>query len=259
MAVRQNVDKANNFEKTSQSGSNSDSISAAGKTARKIAAKWSSRVRNQQSTDKNGGRQRKRGRGIRDGPRKPRKKPWEEEAEPPYTDEEIEYLDSRDGGFTTPYNPDTGLHNLARHQPPVISSGAGIVDSIRYRLAVTTDNVSPQYRVSSQHLMRIERGKGTLFEDSDQRSIIQERKDKLDQQRASTKNIAYNRVELGTLPKKTRDEIMRLWVAGYYGAPVHTSPENPLDYVRNYARRNETWLPEDAKKFEDTLASILPP
>lgn len=234
------------------------SSSESGRAARGIASKWSSRVRNEKSGG--GGKGRKTlNRSLRGAPRKPRKKPWEEEAELPYNEEETEYADLRDGGFTTPYNPDTSAQNLARHRPPVISNGPGIVDSIRYRLAVTTDNVSPQYRVATQHFMRIERGKGTLFEDLEQRAIIQEWKDNLDRELAEVFDFPYERRELGTLPKNVQEDIMKQWVAGNYEGPKSLLKNNPFTYVRNYASRNETWLPEDRKKFEAKLASLLPP
>ncbi|KAI1004231.1 hypothetical protein K3495_g3979 [Podosphaera aphanis] len=206
-----------------------------------------------------GGRSRgTRARDLFSGPRKPRKKPWEEELEEPYTEEETNYLDLRDGGFTTPYIPNTSVQNLARHRPPVISSSSGFTDLIRYKLAVTTDNVSPQYRFASQHLMRVDRGYGTIFEDPEQRATIQEYKDNLDYERAVAKGIPYVREELGNLPEKTRNDIMSQWVAGHYEAPQETTPGNPTSYIRNYAKRNETWLARDAQKFEAKVASFMP-
>ncbi|TQS39381.1 hypothetical protein Golomagni_00098 [Golovinomyces magnicellulatus] len=256
-AARTDKRKKENSPKLVSSGNNIKSSSVSGRLARGIAAKWSSRVRNEKAS---GGKGRKTlNRSLRGAPKKPRKKPWEEEAELPYNEEETEYADLRDGGFTTPYNPDTSAQNLARHRPPVISNGPGIVDSLRYRLAVTTDNISPQYRVATQHFMRIERGKGTLFEDLEQRAIIQEWKDNLDRELAEVFGFPYERRELGTLPKKIQEDIMKQWVAGNYEGPRSLIKKNPFTYVRNYASRNETWLPEDTKKFEAKFASLLPP
>ncbi|EPQ67188.1 Bgt-5502 [Blumeria graminis f. sp. tritici] len=195
------------------------------------------------------------GRRTARAPRK--KKKWDDDVDEPYDEAEISYLDQRDGGFNSPYNPDTGVENLARHRPPIISNQIGLADSLRYRLAVATDNVSPQYRFSSQHLMRVERGNGTIFEDPEQRALIQEQKDKLDRERAETKGTPYNREDLGILPQKTQDNILKQWVAGHYEAPTVIAPDDPLSYVRNYAKRNETWLPSDARKFEAKLLSLL--
>lgn len=243
--------------KDSDSGSKYRPASNASKIAREVAAKFSARVRKEGFGG--GNRQQSRNRSLRGIPRKPRLKPWEEEKELPYTEEETEYSDLRDGGFTTPYNPDTSEQNLARHRPAVISNGTGIVDSIRYRLAVATDNISPQYRIAPQHLMRINRGKGTLFEDPEQRGIFQRWKDKLDRENAEYYGVPYIREELGSLPENTQEEIIKQWVAGQYEAPALISPGNPFTYVHNYAKRNETWLNEDTKKFEAKLASLLEP
>ncbi|CCU76940.1 hypothetical protein BGHDH14_bghG003198000001001 [Blumeria hordei DH14] len=196
-----------------------------------------------------------RGRRTARAPRK--KKKWDDDVDEPYDETEISYLDQRDGGFNAPYNPDTGVENLARHRPPVISNQIGLADSLRYRLAVATDNVSPQYRFSSQHLMRVERGFGTIFEDPGQRALIQEQKDKLDQERAEKKGVPYTREDLGILPQKTQDDVLKQWVAGHYEAPTVIAPDDPFSYVRNYAKRNETWLPSDARKFEAKLLSLL--
>lgn len=230
--------------------------SNAGSKARAVAAKFSARVRKEGFGA--GNRQQSRNRSLRGIPRKPRLKPWEEEMELPYNEEETQYSDIRDGGFTTPYNPDTNVQNLARHRPAVISNGVGIVDSIRYKLAVATDNISPQYRIAPQHLMRIYRGNGTLFEDPEQKRVFQEWKDKLDRENATYYGVPYTPEKLGSLSKKTQEDIIRQWVAGQFEPPAIISPENPFTYVRNYAKRNETWLNEDTRKFEAKLASLLP-
>ncbi|RKF54337.1 hypothetical protein OnM2_098025 [Erysiphe neolycopersici] len=229
--------------------------SNAGIKARAVAAKFSARVRKEGFGV--GNRQQSRNRSLRGIPRKPRLKPWEEEMELPLNEEETQYSDIRDGGFTTPYNPDTNVQNLARHRPPVISNGVGITDSIRYKLAVATDNISPQYRIASQHLMRIYRGNGTLFEDPEQKRVFQEWKDKLDRENAANNGVPYTPEKLGSLSKKTKEEIISQWVAGQFEAPALISPGNPFTYVRNYSKRNETWLKEDTRKFEAKLASLL--
>ncbi|POS83869.1 hypothetical protein EPUL_003444 [Erysiphe pulchra] len=240
----------------SNSGGRFRPTSNAGNKARAVAAKFSARVRKEGFGV--GNRQQSRNRSLRGIPRKPRLKPWEEEMELPFNEEETQYSDIRDGGFTTPYNPDTNEQNLARHCPAVISNGVGITDSIRYKLAVATDNISPQYRIASQHLMRIYRGNGTLFEDPEQKRVFQEWKDKLDRENAAYYGVPYTPEKLGSLSKKTQEEIIRQWVAGQFEAPALISPENPLTYVRNYAKRNETWLDEDTRKFEAKLVSLLP-
>ncbi|KAH9220590.1 hypothetical protein DL95DRAFT_442656 [Leptodontidium sp. 2 PMI_412] len=186
-----------------------------------------------------------RGRGRRSGGARDnqQRKESEDDDEPvPLTAEELEYLDDRVGGFQAPYKPVTSAEDLARWGPPVISSPRGVVESLVYKMAVATDNVSPVFKSAASHHDQMMDGAGTLFENATE----------------SKKSKGVFR-KAGKLSKDDKEAMMKQWVAGQYVPPQSaTGPGDVLAQVAAYTRRNETYLPADARKLEETLRALLP-
>ncbi|KAF8865300.1 hypothetical protein BDZ45DRAFT_612455 [Acephala macrosclerotiorum] len=195
-----------------------------------------------------GGRGRGRGRGAKRGGPKEKRPPREKvDAEAflpePYSEEELAYLAMRDGGFPANYIPETSRESLAKYGPAVMSSSRGIHESIVNRMMVATDNKDPSFQHASFHLARMEEGLGTLFEDAEQKRLTEE--------------LQGSRKFMG-LSENAKNDIMRQWVAGQYRAPGTPEAGNVLGLARQMVRRNETYLPDDAGKFESKLRSLLP-
>ncbi|KAH7319338.1 hypothetical protein BKA65DRAFT_438180 [Rhexocercosporidium sp. MPI-PUGE-AT-0058] len=182
----------------------------------------------------------RRGGGVKDNQRLEKS---EDDGEPvPLTAEELEYLDDRVGGFQAPYKPVTSAEDLARWGPPVISSPRGVVESLVYKMAVATDNVSPEFKSAASHHDKMMDGAGTLFENATE----------------SKKSKSVFR-KAGKLSKDDKEAMMKQWVAGQYVPPQSAArPGDVLAQVAAYTRRNETYLPADARKLEETLRALLP-
>ncbi|CZR55305.1 uncharacterized protein PAC_05192 [Phialocephala subalpina] len=189
-----------------------------------------------------------RGRGARRGGPKEKRAPREKvdaDAFIPesYSEEELAYLAMRDGGFPANYIPETSKESLAKYGPAVMSSPRGIHESIVNRMMVATDNKDPSFQHGSFHLARMEEGLGTLFEDAEQKRL--------------TEDLQGSR-KFMSLSENAKSDIMRQWVAGQYRAPGTPEAGNVLGLARQMVRRNETYLPDDAGKFERKLRSLLP-
>lgn len=187
-----------------------------------------------------GGRGRGRGKGLKK--REPRKKEEDDMEIQPYTKEELEYVDNAAGGFIAPYTPITSAQDLSRWGPPVASTPRGIVESLAYKMAVATDNVNPEFKSAQTHLRGIKEGSGALFENAEERAQTQ----------------TQRRREIQSLSKADQEDMMNQWVGGQYASPKTVEPNDVLGQIAAYARRNETYLPADARKFEDKLRSLLP-
>lgn len=124
-----------------------------------------------------------------------------------------------------------------------MSSPRGIHESVVNRIMVATDHKDPSFEHASIHLARMDEGLGTLFEDAEQRTLTEK---------------FQGSKKFMSLSEKQQSSIMKQWVAGHYKAPGTPVQGNVLGLTRQLARRNETYLPEDAQKFERTLRSILP-
>jgi hypothetical protein len=64
--------------------------------------------------------------------------------------------------------------------------------------------------------------------------------------------------EFGKLSEKGQARAMKEWVAGQYVFPKPAEEGDVLGQVAGYARRNETYLPDDTRKFQEKLRSLLP-
>ncbi|KAJ5037447.1 uncharacterized protein L3040_007622 [Drepanopeziza brunnea f. sp. 'multigermtubi'] len=184
-----------------------------------------------------------RGRGK--GPKREkanRPKEDDDRAPVPYTAEEIEYIDNSKGGFQKPYQPVTSAQDLARWGPPVISSPRGVVETLRWKMAAATDNQNPEYKTGALHHLRTMKGVGTIFESAEERAKAKKALGKLE-----------------SLSKQDQEAMMKQWAGGQYVTPKPVQePGDVLALVATYTRRNETYLPEDARKFEQKLRSLLP-
>jgi hypothetical protein len=187
-----------------------------------------------------------RGRGGK-RPRGPKpKRQVEEDIEEPWKEEELAWLAGNDGGWPAPYVPKTSLEQFIGKGPSVISSPRGVVETAVYKMQVATDNVNGPHRHADEHLARIRNGHGTLFESAQAKAVTQEylgRKAKL---------------QIQTLPKSEREKLSKAWIAGHYAGPPPADKRDILAQAEAYARRNETYLPEDSRKLQAKLASLLP-
>jgi hypothetical protein len=64
--------------------------------------------------------------------------------------------------------------------------------------------------------------------------------------------------EFGGLSEKDQAKALKEWVAGQYVFPKSAKAGDILGQVAGYARRNETYLPDDTRKFQEKLRSLLP-
>jgi hypothetical protein len=223
-----------------------------------------------------GGRGGMRGRGGRGGrgsgrlrgrggkrARAPRGKEDLEDFVPPTLDpEEAAYQAGSEQGFTTPYEPTVSAESLARNGPPVVSSPRGVVESLVYKIQVAAGQVlpGPEYDLAASHLSRIEHGRGTLFETEEQRAVVEAFNQEKGKERAEKMGVPYEPElnEFGTLSEKDQARVVKEWVGGQYVFPKPAETGDILGQVAGYARRNETYLPEDTRKFEEKLKSLLP-
>jgi len=205
------------------------------------------------------GRGRGRGRGAKK-PRQPNKEDLEDFVFPPMNAEELAYQAGHEQGFLRPYEPTLSAESLARHGPPVISSPRGVVEYIVYKMQVATSLPGAAFDHGDNHLLRAARGPGTLFESAEQRSIVEAYSQQQGEERAKEMGVPYEPElnELGKLSEKEKATALKEWVGGQYVFPKPTQAGDVLGQVAGYARRNETYLPDDTRKFQEKLRSLLP-
>jgi hypothetical protein len=184
----------------------------------------------------------------------------EEWVHPLLTKEEAKYRDGSEQGFLTPYEPTASAESLARHGPPVISSPKGTVESIVWKMRVATGINTAGYDDAERHLMRVQRGTGTLFENEEQRAVIQAFNQQEGKERAEDMGVPYEPElsEFGSLSEKDQARMLKEWVGGQYVFPKPAEVGDVLGQVAGYARRNETYLPDDTRKLQEKLKSLLP-
>jgi hypothetical protein len=151
-----------------------------------------------------------------------------------------------DGGWPTPYVPKTSLEQLIGKGPSVISSPRGVVETAVYKMQVATDNVNGPHRHADEHMARIRRGYGTLFESAEAMAVAKKY--------VRTKS----KKQISALPESEREKLANVMIAGHYVGPTPAEKGDILGQVEAYARRNETYLPEDSRKLQAKLASLLP-
>jgi hypothetical protein len=220
-----------------------------------------------------------RGRGAKKE-RAPRKKE-EEEVEEPYTEEELKSIEGVEQGWFKPYEPETSLESLRPWAPPVAASHMGLQNSVHYKMSVATwGRPTPYFQPGIRHLENIDKGIGTMFNDTQERNMVEAfRKQKGDcpinvptdkliadvlsgdwSPPEEPENPEINAPPRGlqSLHPKTRNEVMRQWIAGHYSGTTPAERGDILAQVALSARRNETYLPADAQKLGQKLSSLLP-
>jgi hypothetical protein len=205
------------------------------------------------------GRGRGRGRGGKKA-KAQNKEDLEDFVLPPMTPAELAHQAGSEQGFLRPYEPTLTAESLGRHGPPVISSPRGVVESIVYKMQVATSFPGAQFDLGRYHLQRVEHGPGTLFENDEQRAIIEAYSQQKGMEQAEDMGVPYEPElnEFGKLSEKGQARAMKEWVAGQYVFPKAAEEGDVLGRVAGYARRNETYLPDDTRKFQEKLRSLLP-
>jgi hypothetical protein len=179
----------------------------------------------------------------------------EEEEVADYSVAELKRLDMVYGGFPTPYDPTTSLESL---NTPVLSSPRGLVANIKYKMEVATSNTNGVHKIGGEHLTRMARGDGTVFESAEAKTIVEDFNNQIRKERAEQFGWDYTPEALRTLPEGERKVLAKRWAAGQYELPRTPELHDILGQVASYARRNETYLAEDGRKLEEKLRSLLP-
>ncbi|RDL33108.1 uncharacterized protein BP5553_08547 [Venustampulla echinocandica] len=199
------------------------------------------------------------GRGKRGGNRQKGQQFQDDEAEEPYNEEEKAYLFNAECGWPAPYNPTTNAESLARVGPPVISSSAGLKETLDYKLQVATRNIAGNYRHAGEHLGRINRGDGVaFFESVEQKDIAQSFKKQQEKEIDGEMAQDFGSAKIGGLSQADRAAMLKAWIGGQYKAPVSADKGDVLGQVDSFLRRNETYLPDDLRKLEKKLSTLLP-
>lgn len=184
-----------------------------------------------------------RGKGKRE--KQSRRQQEDDGAMEPYTAEELDYIDHSKGGFQKPYIPVTSEQDLARWGPPVISSPRGVVETLVWKMAVATGNQNPEFKTGKVHRTQFIEGVGTLYENA--------------AEKRKSKNAWGLNKSPESLSKQNQEDMMKQWAGGQYVAPqTAKEPGDVLAQIAAYTRRNETYLPADARKLEDKVRSLLP-
>lgn len=112
-----------------------------------------------------------------------------------------------------------------------------------YKLQTAT-GVGPDFSHAGRHLHNMSAGNGlAIFEDPEQRNIAQKWK--------------KGPGQIGSLTEKDKKDVLNAWVGGQYQPPV-AQKAGVLGQVEMFLKRNETYLPEDARKLEGKLSTLLP-
>jgi hypothetical protein len=159
------------------------------------------------------------------------------------TEEEKAYIYNHECGFPHPYQPTTSAESLARLGGATISSQRGVNETLMYKMQTAT-GIGPEFSHAGRHLHNMSAGNGlAIFEDPEQRDIAQKWK--------------KGPGQIGSLGEKDKKDLLNAWVGGQYQAPV-AQKAGVLGQVEMFLRRNETYLPEDARKLEGKLSTLLP-
>lgn len=152
------------------------------------------------------------------------------------------------GGWPVPYEPKTSLESLLGKGTLGIGSARGLLDTAGNKMQVGTDNVNGPHQHADEHLARIHHGHGTMFENTEAKEVALKYLG-----RQARKQLIRD-----ALPDAEREKLSKAWVAGHYDGPAPVEKGDVLGQVEAYARRNETYLPQDSRKLQAKLASLLP-
>ncbi|KAG9229543.1 hypothetical protein BJ875DRAFT_488823 [Amylocarpus encephaloides] len=189
-----------------------------------------------------GGRGGARGR-AKKGSRERGPKPKDDDmTEDPYDENAKAYLYNSQCGFPESYSPTTSEQSLSQMGTGVVSSSRGINETVAYKLQVASGNVAGDYKHARTHLGTVKLGSGlAFFEDLEQRHIAQKGGKPID-----------------GLDEAARTALLKAWVGGQYIPPKAAATGDVMGQVQSFMRRNETYLPQDMRKLEAKLGSLLP-
>lgn len=199
-----------------------------------------------------GGRGGRGGRARRGGNKQKAPRATEEDyAEEPYTDVEKAYLYNSQCGFPEAYNPTTSAESMAAVSPPVVSSSTGVNHTVAYKLQTASGNMAGNYYHAAKHVAQIREGTGlSFFEDGNQKAIANEW--------MTQDGGIFRKAQVGNLDQKAKEALTKVWVGGHYQAPKTPAAGDILGRVDSFLRRNETYLPQDTRKLEAKLSTLLP-
>ncbi|KAH8592102.1 hypothetical protein B0O99DRAFT_597448 [Bisporella sp. PMI_857] len=205
-----------------------------------------------------------RGRARRGGRMESRRGPREAESDEvdefeetgiprPYTESELQWRRHMEGGYADgPYESATTLEALQLQGAPVLSSPQGLLSNITHKLRTGTGTLSG-YRHANEHRAQILRGTGvSAFYTSED---AKEARKYLKHRTTGGKN---KRVDLVQLSEEDKEKLSKAFAAGHYVKPETTPLDDVLGQVKRYTLMNETVLPEQARKLEDKIRSLLP-
>jgi hypothetical protein len=196
-----------------------------------------------------------RGQGKR-GPRPKREE--EEEEQHPWTEEELQWMAGDAGGWPTPYEPKTSLEQLLGKGLTLMGSPMGALEAAMYKAQVGTDNVNAHHMHAHEHLVRMDKGNGTFFESAEAKVVAQQSVNDQAKLVAKARSTEFQPVEIPMLPEAEREKLSKAWIAGHYARPQPAKKGDLLGQAEVYAKLNETYLPEDSRKLQAKLASLLP-
>jgi len=201
----------------------------------------------------------------RAGPKdRAKKMPAEDDyVEEPYNEEEIEYMYAEESGHRKPYDPTTSLETLRGYGAAgSITNPRGIKENIinRFATGVGAEFRASVYNHGRDHILNVARNGSTIFESTEQRKIAEHwQRTKPDEATEYVKSMGVQPSgRMGKLSEEQKNMILDAWVAGKHAAPKEEKKGNVLSTVEMMTQRNETYLPEDSKRFEEKLKSLLP-
>ncbi|ESZ89601.1 hypothetical protein SBOR_10013 [Sclerotinia borealis F-4128] len=202
-----------------------------------------------------------RGRGGKRGGRKPPgpKADDIDEYDPVYTVEEQEYLNSQEGGEWTSYNPVTSMSDLESWGPAIATSGStyGLKESIIYKMQVMSGTLAQKDTPTppAQHLANVERGFGTVFESKEEKEGIEKWRDGQEEWIDEINWKVHKDFKFEGLREEEKEAVLKEMVAGVYEKPGDVK-EGILGDIERFARKNETFLPEDLRSLQEKLQSM---
>jgi len=155
-----------------------------------------------------------------------------------------------------PHEPDVSLESLLKkHGTPTLSSAQGLLQNVAWKMSTGVDGYRKGYEVPNMHRYKLAFGAGiAVFEGT------QEAKYGKDWLRNRTHSSRELRVP-GGLKEFTEEDLAVLsntWAAGHYELPKQAALDDAVGQVEAQARRNTTYLGEDARKMDKKLKSLLP-
>ncbi|KAM3067634.1 hypothetical protein ACMFMG_000052 [Clarireedia jacksonii] len=212
-----------------------------------------------------GGAQAAAGRAGQGGPRPKRPKFKADDTDqntydPPWTPEEKEYIESQECGKFVPYNPTTSLADLDTMSSgmPTMGSKWGMKEAIFYKMQAPSGTLGQRDipTVPERHFRNIERGFGTVFANLEEKEGLRELKDRELKEIARKQWKWHNRYEIEGLRADEKEALLKQTVAGVYQSPKDVK-DGLLGQVVRYARKNETFLPDNERSLEDNLKDKL--